>query len=235
MISKSSIKQIIIITDGCSNQGESPVAVAAKAREQGIIVNVIGIIQRNFAEKAQREIREIAEAGDGLAEFASLADLSHSMQVLTRRSMQMTVEKAIQRQLSSIVGPAGIMAVPPAARSEIIELWENICEDVTLKCLILLDISGSMQSKLVQVEKSVHELLLSFEGRRGKQLVAVAAFPGGNETLDLVREFRADTSGIRQCISSLKAGGNTPTGPAINQAIGLFEQECYPVCGEYVI
>ena len=38
------MKQIMLITDGCSNVGESPVMAAALARQEGITVNVVGVV-----------------------------------------------------------------------------------------------------------------------------------------------------------------------------------------------
>ena len=40
------LKQILLITDGCSNQGEDPIAMAALAKEHGITVNVIGVMEQ---------------------------------------------------------------------------------------------------------------------------------------------------------------------------------------------
>jgi Ca-activated chloride channel family protein len=117
-----------------------------------------------------------------------------------------------------------------------VELYESICEDTPLECLILLDISGSMQAKLAQAEKSICELLLSLEGRRGEHLVAVAIFPGSSgQVCQMIRDFASGLNGIRQSISSMKAGGNTPTGPAIRQAISYFEHTMQPNYAEYVV
>ena len=41
------MKQIILVTDGCSNVGVSPVSAAAQAYEEGVVVNVIGIVDRS--------------------------------------------------------------------------------------------------------------------------------------------------------------------------------------------
>jgi len=55
------IRQILVITDGCSNQGEDPVAMAALAKEQGVTVNVIGVMERDtIDEQGMREIEGIA-------------------------------------------------------------------------------------------------------------------------------------------------------------------------------
>ena len=45
------LRQILLITDGCSNQGEDPSAMAAMAREQGITVNVIGVVDNDVIDE----------------------------------------------------------------------------------------------------------------------------------------------------------------------------------------
>ena len=45
------IKQILLITDGCSNDGEDPLAMAALASEQGITVNVIGVMENDVIDE----------------------------------------------------------------------------------------------------------------------------------------------------------------------------------------
>lgn len=58
------MRQILLITDGCSNVGVSPVVAAAHAKEEGITVNVIGVVdQGELGMLGAEEIREIAEAG----------------------------------------------------------------------------------------------------------------------------------------------------------------------------
>jgi Ca-activated chloride channel homolog len=231
-----SIKQIIVITDGCSNQGENPALAAAEARRSGITVNVIGLVDDGMEAGARREVEAIAHAGEGIADFATLDKLSHSIQALTRCSMQMTVEKAIHRQLEAIVGPGGIGNVPPNKRGEVVALWEDLCEDTCLQCAILLDTSGSMKNKLVEAERSIGELLQSLQARRGKSAVAVATFPGvGLEPYRLITDFTTDVTMAGQKISDIRAGGNTPTGPAIRQAINLFAENTQPMFGEYVV
>ena len=61
------IRQILLITDGCSNQGDDPIAMAALAKEQGITVNVIGVMEKDVIdEKGITEINEIAMFADNL-------------------------------------------------------------------------------------------------------------------------------------------------------------------------
>ncbi len=63
-MSAGKLKQILLITDGCSNQGEDPVAMAALAKEKGITVNVIGVMENDVIdEKGLLEIERIAAFG----------------------------------------------------------------------------------------------------------------------------------------------------------------------------
>jgi Ca-activated chloride channel family protein len=230
------IKQIVVITDGCSNEGESPALAAAAARRAGIIVNAIGIIDDALNSAARKEVAAIAQAGDGIADFSTMQDLGRSIQALTRSSIQMTVEKAIQRQLSSLVGADGIAAIPPQQRGKIVNLWETLCEETSLRCLILLDTSGSMQHRLMQAEQSIREVIDTLQVRKGESTVAVAAFPGtAGEALRLITDFTADVSSVARKISGIKAGGNTPTGAAIRSAITRFDVHTQPVFCEYVV
>lgn len=60
---KGHVNQILLITDGCSNHGEDPLAIAALAKEQGITVNVIGIMEENRHDhEAMKEVEGIALA-----------------------------------------------------------------------------------------------------------------------------------------------------------------------------
>lgn len=236
MNEKICIKQMIVISDGCSNQGERPAVAALEAYNNGIVVNAIGLIHNGLDERAREEIESIAKAGGGIADFANLAELSYSMQALTCSSIQMTVETAIQRQLASIIGPGGLVSIPPQARGKIVDMWEEICETAMLKCLILLDCSGSMQPKLAQANRSIRELLVSLQSRRGQSLLAVAAFSGNyGEVCRIITDFTSDLSNMSGVLTGIRTGGVTPTGPAIREAIGLFAEKLESQLHEYVV
>ena len=65
------MKQILLVTDGCSNVGVSPVVAAAQAYAAGITVNVVGIVdQGDLVEFGTTEIEEIAKAGGGLSRLS---------------------------------------------------------------------------------------------------------------------------------------------------------------------
>lgn len=56
------------MTDGHSNYGEDPVAIAKLAQEYGITVNVIGISDENREnEKGLQEVEAVAMAGGGVS------------------------------------------------------------------------------------------------------------------------------------------------------------------------
>jgi Ca-activated chloride channel family protein len=236
MSDKICIKQMIVITDGCSNQGERPAVAALEAFKNGITVNAIGLMHNGLDEKAREEIESIAEAGGGIADFANLAELSYSMQALTRSSIQMTVETAIHRQLTSIIGPGGLASIPPETRGRIVNMWEEVCEGAMLKCLILLDCSGSMQPKLAQANRSIRELLVSLQSRRGQSLLAVAVFSGSyGEVCRIITDFSPDLSNVSGVLTGIRSGGVTPTGPAIREAMCLFAEKLDSKLHEYVV
>ncbi len=60
------MKQIILITDGCSNVGISPVIAAAHAKAEGIVVHVVGIADtgRSATSAPSRFMRLPRPAGD---------------------------------------------------------------------------------------------------------------------------------------------------------------------------
>ena len=68
------IRQILLITDGCSNQGDDPIAMAALAKEQGITVNVIGVMEQDVIdEKGMNEIEGIAMSGGESVKLSMLS------------------------------------------------------------------------------------------------------------------------------------------------------------------
>ncbi len=98
------LKQIILITDGCSNVGISPVIAAAQAQLEGIVVNVIGIV--NDGESGDRgaaEIEAIARAGGGISRIVSPRKLAHTVQMMTHKTVMHTIRGVINQQLTQIL------------------------------------------------------------------------------------------------------------------------------------
>lgn len=85
---RGTLKQILLITDGCSNQGEDPAAVSSLIREQGITVNVIGVLEDDQSEQPEglQEVEEIASAGGGVSRIVFAKALSQTVQMVTRQA-----------------------------------------------------------------------------------------------------------------------------------------------------
>src|SRR5690554_6155270 len=124
------LKQILLITDGCSNQGESPIAMAALAREYGITVNVIGVVKHDtIDEKGLEEIEGIANAGGGISQVVYAADLSRTVQMVTRKAMTQTLQGVVNKELRQILGDMKtIEDIPPEKRGEIMEVVDELGE-----------------------------------------------------------------------------------------------------------
>ena len=93
-LQKGTLRQILLITDGCSNSGESPIQSAANAFKNGITVNVIGILDDEDSEmnSSLEEVEEIALAGGGFSQIVYKEDLSQTVQAVTRQAMSQTLQ-----------------------------------------------------------------------------------------------------------------------------------------------
>lgn len=214
------IKQIIVVTDGRSNIGCSPVEAAGKAFTLGITVSTIGIInyRDSHDEKDIEEVEEIAKAGGGLCEYSHVENLARTMQDLTHKTAQRTIEQIVSRQLKSIIGE-NIEDMEPRSRMKLVDFIEKYGDNINLKCIILLDTSGSMKNKLDIAARSVTELLENLKDRPGNSSIAVIAYPGAEAGhCSVICGFTSDTAVLRQKLSAIRTGGGTPTGPAILMA-----------------
>lgn len=225
------IKQIILITDGHSNRGEDPVSVAYQASAAGISVNTIGLLHEGeLGEKGRQEIERIAQAGEGVWDVVEAQELAQSMQLISRQSSAQTIEKLVSKQLNKVLGLNSLADIPPEKRGKVLQLIEELGEKSYLKCVILLDCSGSMQKKLELAKDSVVDLLLSLQARSGGGEIALVAFPGPRgQMTKVVSGFTSKVEALEECLESLRVAGGTPTGPALKQALALFEEpECNP-------
>lgn len=220
------IRQIIIITDGKSNIGINPIEAARQAYKSGIIVSTIGIIGQE-GEGDERDIEElegIAKAGGGLCEYTHLENLSMTVQVMTQKTAQRTIEQIVSKQLKSIVG-VDMNSLEPKSRFKIVDFIEKFGDGINLRCAIVLDCSGSMKSKLQTARKSLIELLRNLKSRRGSSKLALIKYPGlGNDEASIICSFTDSEEFLEDRLNLLKAGGGTPTGPAIEKACRLILQ-----------
>ena len=228
-VKEATLKQILVVTDGCSNSGMSPVAAASLAREQGITVNVIGVIDKSeLGEKGEREIRDIAEAGGGLCDIVYPQQLAQTVQMLTRKAMTRTIHQVVNKELKEILGDSGIEELAPEKRVQVAGMVDELGEKSSLNVVMLVDTSGSMKPKLSAVQQAIHDFSISLHSRSGQSRMAVGSFPGKHKYLDIRIPWTEKVEQAHQITSDLAISGITPTGPAIVEAIALFEQVKLP-------
>jgi len=224
---KGTIKQILLLTDGCSNQGEDPIAIAALAREQGITVNVIGVVDKDIIdERGMQEIQGIADAGGGVSQVVVAKQLAHTVQMVTRKAMTQTIHGVVNKELQQILGDqVTVEDLPPDKRGEVIDVVEELGETLALDILILVDTSASMKHKLPTVKEALIDLSLSLNARMGDNQYSVFTFPGKNKEVDRLLEWTPNLGTLTAVFAKLSTGGITPTGPALSEALAYFNKK----------
>jgi Ca-activated chloride channel family protein len=220
------LKQIILISDGQSNVGSNPVSIAELALDKGIIVNTIGIIDNSHNKTPIFELENIAEKGGGICELTDLAKLSETLSRVTIKSVYETVEEVVNNELKEILD-MDMKEMKPSERYKFVKIIDKIGDEIRLKCLILLDISGSMKRKIDIARKSIFELLMFLEERNGESQIGVMVFPGKVGYSELLCDFTSNIDELRSKVEIIEVGGTTPTGPAIEEAIKIFNEEDY--------
>lgn len=221
------LRQILLITDGCSNHGEEPASVAELAREQGITINVIGVLENDVIdEKGLKEIEKIAGAGGGVSQIVYAQQLSQTVQMVTQKAMTQTIQGVINRELQQILGDSRTMEdLPPDKRGEVMEVVDELGETSKLEVLILVDSSASMKHKLPTVKDSLLDLSLSMNARMGDSRFSVFAFPGKRDDVEKLLDWTPNLEALTKIFSKLSTGGLTPTGPAIREALSHFNKK----------
>jgi len=222
------MKQILLITDGCSNVGIQPAIAAAEARENGITVNVVGIVDYGtIGQLGACEIEEIASAGGGVSRIVQSHELSQTIQMMTRKTVVQTIQQAVNKELKLILGDAatdGVQALPLEKRSEVVRVMDDMTEQSALKVALLIDASASMKPKLAAVEEAIRDLMLSLQARSGKSELCVFHFPGpyGGEEAVQDLEWTDEITRAKKLFQRLNMRGTTPTGPALLQVIDYY-------------
>jgi Ca-activated chloride channel family protein len=220
------MKQIILITDGCSNVGISPVIAAARAKSEGIVVNVIGLADVHDSDASSAaEINDIARAGGGMSRIVSAQRLCQTVQMMTRKTVVHTIQQVVGKQLNRILGDGRIDSLPPDQRAQVVQVMDDLSETAALKVALLIDTSASMKPKLQAVKDAIYDLQLSLQARTGVSETAVFHFPGSSadspdaqQDLDWTR----DLANLNRLFYKLNMKGVTPTGPALNKVIDLM-------------
>jgi Ca-activated chloride channel family protein len=213
------MKQIILITDGCSNVGISPIIAAAQARAEGIIVNVIGLLNAHETdEQGADEINEIARAGGGMSRIVTASQLSQTVQMMTRKTIAQTIKQVVGKELLHILGDDKLESLPPPKRSQVVQVMDELSESAAIKIALLIDTSASMKPKLQAVKEAIYDLQLSLQARTGDSETSVFHFPGAginHEEAEMDMDWTHDLANMNRLFYKLNMRGTTPTGPAI--------------------
>lgn len=227
------MKQILLITDGCSNVGVQPAVAAAQARELGIAVNVVGIVDYGtIGVLGGREIEDIAQAGGGISRIVQSHQLSQTIQMMTRKTVVQTIHQAMNKELRQILGADGadsVEALPPDQRAEVVRVMDDMSEQSQLRVALLIDASASMKPKLAAVEEAIRDLMLSLQARIGKSELSVFHFPGphGGEEAVQDLEWTDDIGRAKRLFQRLNMRGTTPTGPALLKVIDYYQYDSH--------
>ncbi|TBL69054.1 hypothetical protein [Paenibacillus thalictri] len=211
------MQQIILITDGCSNVGVSPVIAAAHAKAEQIVVNVIGVIdQGELGELGAFEIQEIAQSGGGMSRVVTSDQLSQTVQMMTRKTVMNTIQQAVGAELKQILGHSSPLELPPDQRSRVVQVMDDLSETSSLRVALLIDASASMKPKLAAVKEAIYDLQLSLQARSGESELTVFHFPGtGGEEVVMDIGWTKNVANLSKLFYKINMKGTTPTGPAM--------------------
>jgi len=221
------MQQIIVITDGCSNVGVDPVVAASHALAEGIIVNVIGVVEQNeLGNKGSVEIAEIAKAGGGISRIVNKRLLSQTVQMVTRKTVMNTIQQVVNKELRHILADGDMESLHPEQRAKVVHTIDELSETTDLQVLLLIDTSASMGSKLVAVQEAMQDLLLSLQARVGISELAVFHFPSleRQDGAELAMGWTKELAKLPNLFYKLNMQGMTPTGPALLQAIRFLQE-----------
>ncbi|WP_256762307.1 VWA domain-containing protein [Cohnella sp. WQ 127256] len=223
------MKQILLITDGGSNVGESPIVAAAQAYAEGITVNVAGVVDEGaIGEYGAAEIAEIARAGGGISQIVTSRQLSRTVQMMTRQTVAGTIRHAVNQELRQLFGVDNVGALAPPKRAEVVKVMEEMEETMSLSIALLIDASASMKPKLAAVEEAIRDLTLSLQARTGSSQVSVFHFPGDAQHAYCVMDagWTSNASKIGSLFGRIRMRGTTPTGPALLQVVDFIRETC---------
>lgn len=224
---KGTLKQILLMTDGCSNQGEDPIAIAALAKEQGMTVNVIGVVDEDIiSDQGIEEIKAIALSGGGISQIVYTQQLAKTVQMVTRKAMIQTIQGVVNRELTQILGKnQEIEDLAPEKRGQVMEVVDELGETMDLELLILVDTSASMKGKLAMVQEALTDLSISLNSRIGSNRFSLYSFPGKRKEVDKLVSWTPKIESLTGVFHKLSSGGITPTGPALHEAITIFSRK----------
>lgn len=218
---QGTIRQILLLTDGCSNSGEDPIAIATLAKEEGLSVNVIGIMDEgDESSRGLGEVESIAQAGGGMSEVVYAKQLSQTVQMVTRKAMTQTIFGVVNHEIKHILGTNTEMEdLSPEKRGDLVEVVEEIGENASLEILVLVDTSASMKNKLPRVQEALLDLAVSLNSRTGENDYCLYSFPGKRNAVDRLLAWTPQLDSLKGAFKKITMSGVTPTGPALKEAM----------------
>lgn len=225
-MNNATIRQVLLITDGCSNAGEDPVAMSSIAKEEGLSVNVIGIMDEgDESERGMDEVDQIARAGGGMSDVVYARQLSQTVQMVTKKAMTQTIYGVVNREISQILGNNQEMEdLEPEKREELMEVVDDLGEKASLEILILVDTSASMKNKIPRVQEALLDLSLSLRSRQGDNHFCLYSFPGKRQEVEKLLSWTPELDSLKGAFKKLATSGITPTGPAIMEAVKVYSK-----------
>ncbi|PYZ95418.1 hypothetical protein CR205_19570 [Alteribacter lacisalsi] len=225
-MTKGTLRQVLLLTDGCSNAGEDPTAIAALAKEQGITVNVIGIMDESRqGGQGLKEVEEIAMSGGGVSQIVYARQLSQTVQMVTRKAMTQTIQGVVNKELQQILGEDHELEdLAPAKRGQVVEVVDDLGETMDLEVVILVDTSASMTEKLPMVQEALVDLSVSLRSRTGGNQFSLYSFPGRRKDVEKRLGWTPELDSLAGVFKKLTPGGLTPTGPALQEALRIFRK-----------
>src|SRR5690625_721997 len=226
-MSTGTLRQILLITDGRSNSGVSPIEAAKKAFSQGIVVNVIGVLHAEQSELDPefQEIEQIARAGGGVSQVVYKENLSQTVQAVTKQAMSQTLQGFVHQELKHIFGTEReLVDIEPEKRGEVMEVVEDLGEACELDVFVLVDTSASMRDKLLTVKEALLDLSMNLDARSGRNHFAIYQFPYKRETIGVIHDWAERLAEVSVIFPKLVSSGMTPSGPAIIEAINQFNR-----------
>jgi Ca-activated chloride channel family protein len=221
------MRQIILVTDGCSNEGMSPIVAASHALAEGIVVNVIGVMdQGELGQKGRLEISDIAKAGGGVSRIVNSQHLAQTMQMVTRKTVSHTIQQVVNKELRQMMGITDLEDLHPNKRAQVVQTIDELSETADLQIALLIDTSLSMKTKLPAVQEAMQDLLLSLQARLGKSELAVFHFPASekSEEAEMDTAWTQELAKLPNLFYKLSMKGMTPTGPALLQVIRFIQE-----------
>lgn len=233
------VNQLVLITDGRSNAGSDPVAAAAHARAEGIVVHVIGVVDEGgIGERGAAEAAEIARAGGGLCRIVRPGVLSGTVREVTRQTVVRQFRDPTvcggSHHFPVAAGVSALASLSPSERAHLTSRIEQWAETVPLRVALLVDASGSMKPKFAAVREAVFDLALGLKSRRGPGEIAVFHFPAPDGAA-LDAGWTSDPAVAGRLFERLEMKGVTPTGPAILRVVDFFMEGDCGLLGDYVV